>query len=46
MAYKSKIFVAVNLTLHGHIHIYTHICVQFKKNGINEEKEICLPNRE
>ena len=43
MAYKSKLFEAVKLTLHGH---YTHVCTVSKVIGINTENKICLPNKE
>ena len=43
MAYKCKIFEAVNLTLHGY---YTYMCTISKIIGINTENQICLPNKE
>ena len=42
MAYRCKIFEAVNLTLNGH----QHMCTISEDVGINKEKEICLPNKE
>ena len=43
MAYKCKIFEAVNLTLNGH---YKHVYTVSKVIGINIENKICLPNQE
>ena len=43
MAYKCKIFVAVNITLHRH---YTNVCTVSKVIDINRENEICLPHKE
>ena len=43
MAFKCKIFEAVNLALHGHD---IHVCTVSKVIGINTENKICLPNKE
>ena len=42
MAYKRKIFKAVNLTLHVQ---YTYACRVYKVTGINTEIKICLPKK-
>ena len=46
MAYRCKIFGAVNFRLHGiSILIDAHLCPISKQIGINKEKEMCLPSK-
>ena len=43
MAYKCKIFEAVNLRLDGH---YTYVCTVPKVIDINTDKKTCLPDKD
>ena len=46
MAYKCKIFDAVNLSLYGYYcFVYIHMCTVSKDSSINKEKEICPQTR-
>ena len=47
MAYKCKIFEAVNISLHFHKYcIFIHMCAISKDTGINKKIEIYPPSRE
>ena len=46
MAHNCKIFVAVFTISWALEFVYIHMLVQFQGICINQEKEICLPNKE